>query len=327
MTGIIKGVVMRTLVSAAVFLLLLMTGACEPREKSFIVGVVIDVSIHTQCLDGFKKGMSENGYTEGKNIRYVYNGVIDTKSEAIDAEIKRLLSQNIDMLLTTGDQVPLRAKKILRGKKIPLVMAAVNSPVEQGVVDSLASPGENLTGVQVPDTQAKALEWLKMIVPDLRKVYLPYNPEDMVSSNIVASLGKSVSQMGIELVLDEVHSVEETITAIENLREDIDAIYRIPSPTLDPRNSELSEAAIRYALPMGSSLPLDKAVLITCASGLFENGYRTARLAHQIRLGIKAGDLPIETSEVYLSININTADRIGLHIPDAILSQATTIIR
>ncbi len=318
---------MKTLVSAAILGLLLTTWACEPRSKSFIVGVVIDVSIHTACLDGFKIGMSENGYTEGKNIRYLYNGVIDSSAEAIDAEIKRLLSQNIDMLLTAGDQVPLRAKKMLKGKNIPLVMAAVNSPVEQGIVDSLANPGENLTGVQVPDTQAKALEWLKIIVPDIRKVYLPYNPEDMVSGNIVASLGKRVSQMGVELVLDEVHSVEETITAIENLREDIDAIYRIPSPTLDPRNSELSEAAIRCGLPMGASLPLDKAVLITCASGLFENGHRTARLAYQIRLGMKAGDLPIETSEIYLSININTAERIGLHIPGVILSQATTIIR
>ena len=133
--------------------------------------------------------------------------------------------------------------------------------------------------------------------------------------------------MGIEIVPGDVHSVEEAVAAIESLPEDINAIYRIPSPTLDSRNNELSQAAIKRGLPMGSGLPLDEAVLLTLSTNLFDVGKQTARMADQVFLGTKPGDLPVESGEQTLVINLKTADAIGLHIPDSILQQADTVIR
>jgi putative ABC transport system substrate-binding protein len=125
----------------------------------------------------------------------------------------------------------------------------------------------------------------------------------------------------------EVPTVEEAVAAIENLPEDIDAISRLSSPTLDPRNNELSQAAIKQGLPMAAFIPMDEAVLLYLSINMLELGKQAARLANQIRQGAKPADLPIETPEFYLSLNLKTAKAIGLDIPDEILHQANTIIR
>ena len=78
---------------------------------------------------------------------------------------------------------------------------------------------------------------------------------------------------------------------------------------------------------MGSGLPLDEAVLITYASDLFEIGKQAAQLARQVEQGTKPADLPVETAEFFLAVNLKTAEAIGLDIPDTVLRQADTVIR
>ena len=135
------------------------------------------------------------------------------------------------------------------------------------------------------------------------------------------------AQLNVELVHGEVHSVEEAVAAIESLPEDIGSILRISAPSLDPRSSELSQAAIKRGLPTGSYLPLDDKLLLTLTTNLVEIGKQAARLTHQIRQGVKPADLPVETAEVYLTLNLKTAQAMGLDIPDEILRQADTVIR
>ena len=130
----------------------------------------------------------------------------------------------------------------------------------------ITHPGGNITGVINLDSTPKVMEYLKLIKPGLKKVYLPYNPDDEVSVVSISGLDKIVSQIGIEVVYQKVRSVEETVAAIAALPEDVDAVFRIPSPTLDPKNSDLSRAAIKRGLPMAARLPLDNDVLITYAS-------------------------------------------------------------
>ena len=173
----------------------------------------------------------------------------------------------------------------------------------------------------------KALEFLKLTVPDLKQVYLPFNPDDAVSVDYLRELNKTGSQVGVELILHEIHSVEEAVTAIENLKEDIDAVFMIPSPTLNLKNSELSRAAIKRKIPMGAALQLDEDVLITFSADFSDAGKKMARMAEEILEGKNPADIPVETMEVKLIINLKTAEKIGILIPDGILVQADTIIR
>jgi putative ABC transport system substrate-binding protein len=184
-----------------------------------------------------------------------------------------------------------------------------------------------MTGIQVGLEVPKALEWGIKLVPDVHKVFMPYNPDDEVSVMFVELLTSVAGSLDVEIVAAEVDSIEEAIGQLENLAPDIKAIFRIPSPTLDPRNAELSRAGISYGLPTFAGHPVDGDVLLLLESNLYDTGYRTARIAGQILGGIDPAELPVETSEVSLIINLKAARDLGLEIPDMVLHQADKVIR
>lgn len=306
--------------------LLLMACGSGQAQGPFTVGMVAEASIHAPAIDGFRAGMADLGYVEGRDIITIYNGVTGSDPGAIESEIRSLLAQKVDLLFVLG-LAATQAKQAVEGTDLPVVFGALGGPVERGVVESIAHPGGNLTGIQVGREPPKALEWLVKIAPETRQVYVPYNPDDELSVTYLIGLDRVASQLNIELVPGETRTVEEAVAAIERVPADIDAVFRVPSPTLDPRNSELSQAAIKRGLPMAAGHPLDEAMLLTLTPSMFEIGKQAARLAHRIRQGIKPADLPVETAEISLTINLETAKAIGLDIPDSILRQADVIIR
>ncbi|MBN1627866.1 MAG: ABC transporter substrate-binding protein [Deltaproteobacteria bacterium] len=328
MAELFKGIGRAGILGAGVTcILFLVLGGCRPQTKLFTIGMVNDVSVREPAFDGFKAGMAKLGYVEGENVKYIYNGATGIEEKVIDAEIKKMLSQNIDLILALGNTVAFRAKEILEGTNIPIVAVAVGAPVESGLVDSLGHPGGNLTGLQIFDANLKGLEWLKMVVPEARKVYLPYDAADSHSKIIMEDLVKSAFQMGIGLIIQAVHTADEAAAAIDNLPEDIDAVYRTSAPGIDPENYKISQAAIRRCLPIVAATSLDEDVLLTCGTSVYEMGRQTARLADQIRQGVKPADVPVEMAEVYITINLKTAEKIGLHIPTSVLMSAKNVIR
>jgi putative tryptophan/tyrosine transport system substrate-binding protein len=311
----------------ALLLLFSTSGSGHAMDKVFTIGVVNCVPILSRAVEGFKAGMTEQGYIEGKNVKYIFNGLIQNDQKTIEAEIRKLLSPDVDLLLSVGYEASLEVKKAVEGSDLPILVCFFRGPVESGLIKSFAHPGGNITGVAGMDRTAKALEWLKAINPGIKKVFLPYNPDDRVSAFSNSEIEEATSQLGIEVVFKKVHSVEETVTAIINLPKTVQAVFLVPSPTLNPGSRELCQAAISRGLTTGSSIALDEAVLATFTDDICAVGKETARLAHQIRLGAKPADLPFETSDIFLTVNLKTAEKIRLNIPDYILAQAKTIIR
>ena len=118
--------------------------------------------------------------------------------------------------------------------------------------------------------------------------------------------------------------------AVENIPAEADAVFSLPDSLLSTRLSDLVEAAVKLKLPVsGANIGVVKThgVLISYGSDQNISGKKAARLAGQILQGVKPADLPVETAEVYLAINLKVANVIGLDIPDEILRQAEIIIR
>jgi putative ABC transport system substrate-binding protein len=311
----------------AVCLTLISFEGCKAPSRIFTIGIPCQIPIEAPILEGFRTGMAELGYVEGRNIKYIYNTIPEMNNQVIDAKIKELLAQNIDLLLILETEVASPAKEIVKGTDMPVLFSANLKSTEHNLIDNPNNPGGNLTGVRFANTNSKALEWLARITPGVKKIYLPYNPDDTGLTGELTGLDTTASQLGIELVMDKIHSVEEAVKAIENIPEDIDAIFRIPSPTLNAWNIELSRTAIKRGIPMGASLLLDEDVLIVLTCDFYQIGKQTARIAHQIHQGIKPADIPIETAEVYLTVNLKTAEKIGITVSNDVLAQARTIIR
>jgi putative ABC transport system substrate-binding protein len=332
MLGCIKAQNTNTsLVLCAILTGLLLT-ACggTPSPKTSTIGVVNYVPALEAVLAGFKARMAELGYVEGKNITYIYHGVLDPDPQVIEREVKRLLDQKVDLFLTLGTRPALVATKALAGTAIPVVFAPVINPVGEGIVENLSRPGGNATGVQDGDTLPKALEWLHKIVPQATKVYVLYHPRDNVAHAAIKPLRDIAPSLGVELVLDEVFNAGEAIAVIETLPKDA-AIFVVPTPSLEPL-SALIEVAVQHGIAVGASnhsylSSMQAGAVVTYAGSFPAIGQQAARLADQIVKGAQPADLPVETAERFLHINLQTATAIGLDIPDEFLRQADMVMR
>jgi putative ABC transport system substrate-binding protein len=163
----------------------LLLSACGSKEKdkgsneskTFTIGVLIQAPSLSGTFDGFKAGMTELGYTEGKNVTYVFDGTTGT-IDALKPEAEKLKSLNPDLLLAVGTPPTQTAKEVFTGTAVPILFAPVYNPVDLGLVESFQNPGGNLTGIQSTDTVAKSLEWLLKIVPEVKRIYVPYPSQD-----------------------------------------------------------------------------------------------------------------------------------------------------
>lgn len=299
----------------------------DNRPKNIRIGIVSPHPIHAQVIDAFQKEMTAMCNVRGKKVTYIFNSDLNENQNSIDKEINKLLSQDVDILVTVGHLATIRAKQAVAGTDIPVVFGAVSNPVGLGIVKEISHPGGNFTGVQVGTEVVRAIELLTEIVPNASKVYLPYNPDDTFSKAYLDSVASVERRLNIEIVYGKVHSVEEAVAAIRHLPSDINAIFRIPSPTLDHESDYLNKTAIDLKLPVGACYSSCESALFTLGVDLSDVGKRAARLAIQVVSGIKTANLPVETPDFFFIINLETADKIGLEVPEITLLQANRVIR
>lgn len=327
MKGITGKIIKRSLFCViAVILTLMLPEGCRGPGRVFKIGIAAQPQRDAIPLAGLKAGMAELGYIEGKNLKYISKDIIIEDEKLIYAQVKELLAQDVDVLFVSG-LAGGTAKALTKGTNIPVLFCGAADPVRDGMVESLNHPGGNITGVRAVDSLSKTLEWLTIIKPGVKKIWMPYDPDDQFSAYDASSTAKTAGQLNVDLLLQEVHSVKETVAAIENLPKDVEAAFIIPSRVLFPGSHEIFQAAINRGLLTGSSVASDEAVLIVLTTDFFDAGKKTARLAHQIFQGIKPSDIPVETPESILTINLKTAEKIGLTIPEKYLMLAQKIIR
>jgi putative ABC transport system substrate-binding protein len=310
----------------------LLLTACggTPPAKTYTIGVVNYVPALESVLAGFKAQMTAFGHMEGQHVTYLYHGILEPDPQVIAREVQRLRDQQVDLFLTLGTRPALVAKQTLEGTAIPVVFAPVIDPVGQGMVESITRPGGHMTGVQDGNTLPKGLEWLHKVPPHATKVYAIYYPQDIVAQASIKPLRAMAPSLGIELVLEAVPSPAAAMAVIDTLSHDA-AIFVVPTPRLQPL-SALIERAVKHGIAVGASnhgylSSMQGGAVVTYAGSFPAMGQQAARLADQILKGAKPADLPVETAEYFLHVNIQTATAIGLEIPDAILRQTDAVMR
>lgn len=306
---------------------LLVTGCGSAASaKTYTIGVVNYTQVLNPIVEGFQAGMAKLGYIEGKNVTYIYHGALENDPQVIETEVKALLDQKVDMFLTLGTPTTLAAKKAVEGTNIPVIFVPVVNPVEAGVVANLRRPGGNVTGIQSVNLVNKGLEWLLKITPETKKVYTFYHPGDEVSVTTLKPLPEAASVLGVEFVPAEVHSPEEMLAAIQTLPKNT-AILLVTTPSLEAGIGSVLELTLERDIPVGGYNRSEETLVLNYTADRTAQGQQAARLADQVLKGIKPADLPVESPEFLLNINLKTAEAIGLNIPDEILRQADKVIR
>jgi len=300
--------------------------ALTVRTKVYTVGVVnINPGLES-VIDGFKAGMTEAGFKEGKDIVYLYKGVLNINR--VDAALQELAGRHVDLVLAVTTPVAQKAARAVNGTKIPVVFAPVFFPLESGLVKSLTHPGGNLTGVQVGGSTEKALELHKAIASGTRRILVPFVPADKSAGQCLTDLEKAAKKLGIDLDVVEVRTLENLRSVLADIPDNDDAVWLLNSHFLVSHTNIFVEAAIRHKLPLSSGTSqYNSGVMLSYGQDPFLTGRQASRIGRAILNGTAPGDIPVETSDFFLGVNLRTAHAVGVEIPSEILQQASYIVR
>jgi putative tryptophan/tyrosine transport system substrate-binding protein len=278
----------------------------------------------------FVEGLRENGFIEGKNIIIEWR-FAEGRSDTPDTLIRELVGDNIEVLVTSGAQNHVAAKRITT--KVPIVMVNAIDPVGQGLVASLARPGGNITGlVQVPSAElaAKRIQLLKDISPQISRVAVLMNPDFATDYPQLTALEHAAESLNVKLFAVSARRETELTDALaKSLSEHADALFATNNGLNLTYRKIIIEFAAEHRLPLMHSFTeaTRDGALISYATDRPALFRHAAGLAAKILKGANPADMPIEQPTGFqLTINLRTAKALGLVIPRDLLLVADEVI-
>jgi putative tryptophan/tyrosine transport system substrate-binding protein len=276
-------------------------------------------------LDAFRQGLSDLGWVAGKNITIEYR-FAEGKVERLPDLAAELLGLKVEIVVAEGGAVQVVQRM---SKTIPIVMAEVTAPVEQGFVQSLARPGGNITGSAFSPQELrteKNLELLKEIVPKLSRVAVLWAPRSLTGPPAWKNIQLAARQLGVQLHSLEVESPNDLDKAFkEATTARVDALVALLGGNL----KQIADLAAKSRLPAIHSHRTfaESGGLVTYGADVADLFRRAARYVDKILKGAKPADLPVEQPTKFeLVINLKTAKALGLTIPQTLLLRADQLI-
>ena len=292
------------------------------------IGVILSGDGRLEGLKGFQAGLVKLGYLPGENITLeIVNAGND--HDLLVQLVDNLVASQPDLLVTLGGIEAEEAKRATAENQLPVVFVNVASPVERGLVTSQESSGNNLTGIenQLNALIPVLLKMLTRMLPIAHKVLAYYSEDISVSVNAVDIFVQAAQVLGLETEVIPLETIDDLSPLVEKLSTgDADVIFQLPSASI--RNAipdMLGPAALRAGMPIVSDQLLNApGVLASHSLSNEDMGRQGARLVDKVLHGASPGDIPIELLEVMiLKINLDTAQQLGITIPDDVLALAT----
>jgi len=292
-----------------------------------------DAASESARVEGIRLALSERGLIEGRNIAVEYRyaeGKVDRALE-LAAELVRL---KVDIIVVAGGDSWIRAAKNAT-KTIPIVMMGAGSdPIGAGLIESLARPGGNVTGITllIGELGGKRLELFKEAVPKLAHVAVLYDPATAASLfDVKEVLPAAARALRLTIQPWEVRAAngfEKVFTALNKQRPD--GLYVSPGPLTLANRKRIADFALKSRLPSMFVRRefVDAGGLMSYGADLADSYRRVAYYVDRILKGAKPADLPVEQPTKFeLVINLKTAKQIGLTIPPEVLARANRLIK
>ena len=280
-------------------------------------------------IDGFRHGLRELGYVEGKNIliEYRYEGNFESE-RVLTAELLRL---KLDIIVTGGAGATRTAKAAT--STIPIVMCQDPDPVGNGFVASLARPGGNITGLSSlgADLPGKRLELLKEILPKLSRAAVLGTSTNPGNVPALKATKLAAGPLRVQLQFLDVLSPKDIETAFRAAtKARVDAVIVLNSPINSSRRREIAGLAVKNQLPAfyDRSDYIEDGGLMSYGVNFTDLAHRAATYVDKILKGAKPAELPVEQPTKFeFIISLKAAKQIGLTIPPNVLARADKVIR
>jgi putative ABC transport system substrate-binding protein len=283
--------------------------------------------------EAIRLALRERGYIEGQNIAIEYRYTEGKRDRApeLAAELVRL---KVDIIVVAGGASWILAVKNAT-KTIPIVMTGAGAdPVKEGLIESLARPGGNVTGITnlIRELGGKRLELLKEAVPKLTRVAVFYDPAiPGTTREVKEDLPVAARTLGLTLRSWEVRAADSFERVFAALNEERpDGLYVTGGGQMFANRQRIAGFASKSRLPSTYSNreAVEAGGLMSYGADLADSFRRVAYYVDRILKGAKPADLPVEQPTKFeLVINLKTAKQIGVTIPPDLLARATKIIR
>jgi putative ABC transport system substrate-binding protein len=281
----------------------------------------------------FRLALRELGYIDGQNISTEYR-YSEGKNDRLPELAAELVSLKVDIIVAGG--VPLVRAAMNATKTIPIVMLGQGSdPVEAGLVDSLARPGGNVTGLTNLGRElgGKRLELLKEAVPKVARVAVLYEPAVGSVREVKEILPVAARALGLTIRFWEVRASDDfdrVFAALNKQRPD--GLYVLPGggPLMFANGKRIAGFALKSRLPSVYTIreAVDAGGLMYYGADIADSYRRVAYYVDRILKGAKPAELPVEQPTKFeLVINLKTAKQIGLTIPPEVLARASRLIK
>jgi putative ABC transport system substrate-binding protein len=320
------------------FLLVLLTAigfgsvSAQQQDEPYVIGFLIWFN-----YESFIDEMTQLGYIEGENVTYMilsYDDLISDPTtppeayiESYNQQVQAMIDAQVDVFVTNTDTdaVTLQA---MTGGSIPTLFARSDDPVATGAVESLVAPGGVITGVVTNRPHERRLQLLTEIVPTDRVLYL-YSPLTGEAETVLEQVRAVGDALDVEIDAIPVVDGPSGIAAFENITEETDWIFLTPYVPFDVAfNEALVEASLSHRIGIASVTDFPTfGHLIGYGPNIDDSNRQTARMVDRVLRGANPAEMPVETAENFLLVNLEAAEALGIEIPLGVLRQARTIIR
>jgi putative tryptophan/tyrosine transport system substrate-binding protein len=319
------------LVVVVLFALGVIAEAQQPAKVPRIgyVTVTDDLSSPSPNLDAFRQGLRDLGYVEGKNIVIEFRSA-EGKPDRIPSLVAELVQLKVDVLVSQATGGIRAAKQAT--KTIPIVMVTVQDPVATGLINSLARPGGNITGLSrlTAELSGQRLELFKEVVPGISRVGMLWDADG--SSIGVKGYEAQAPTLKIQLQSLEVRGPNPDFEGAFQAaaKGGASALITVTGGLLNRYPRAIADLAIKNRMPsMYERSPyVEAGGLVSYAPNDADSYRRTATYVDKILKGAKPAELPVEQPTKFeLVINLKTAKQIGLTIPPNVLARADKVIK
>jgi putative ABC transport system substrate-binding protein len=287
------------------------------------------ISLDSDIFSAFSRGMRELGYVEDKNLLIEWR-FSEGRAELLPVLAAELVRMKVDVIVTSGTPATRAALKATA--LIPIIIGSAGDPVANGLVQSLAHPGGNVTGLSniTADLSPKLLEMLLSMVPRLARVAVVLNPDNPVSIKPLENVQAAARKTGVTILSITPRTPQEIENAFSRMaREKVGGLIVTRDALFIQQVRHIAELAIKIRLPSISDFREypEAGGLMNYGSSIDDQYWRAATYVDKILKGAKPGDLPVEQPTKFeLFINRKTANALGLTIPQSLLIMADKII-
>ena len=294
---------------------------------------VFELATESSRAEAIRLALRERGYIEGQNIATEYR-YAEGKRDRLPELAAELVRLKVDIIVAAGGDALIRAAKNTT-HTIPIVMVGLGSdPVEAGLVESLARPGGNVTGITLLSRElgGKRLELLKEASPKVTRVAVLYEPASPPSVREVKEVLPAAAR-ALKLTIQpwevrDADSFEKVFAALSKQRPD--GLYVLGSALLNANQKRIAAFAVKSRLPSVCSNreAVEAGGLMYYGADVADGYKRVAYFVDRILKGTKPAELPVEQPMKFeFVINLQTAKKIGLNIPQSVLFRADKVIK